>query len=294
MLVAGKATSRQVRGEDQVGRPIARNVVVADFAPRCTDQRVFGGEAVSSPGNMVDVTMKAPCRRCEACLRNKRAQWALRCVHENQRAVKTYFTTLTLAPDAWVLIDARARNRAWEADDETGELVNRWDQWTDHQRSWFFFLELGKEVTKYLKRLRKSLAPYCKLRYSMFNEKGDENEREHVHLLVHIYPDPVAVKCYGPEYPWDAVWWHQVRAWKFYEIAPRVPLGIATSEQVRHAEKGGWYVAGYLQDSSHNRARASLRYGPPRSPTGKPPLVGSQPSPGGVPCGEADGKEDVT
>lgn len=280
MLAEGKATTVSVRGVDQKGDQMARNVVHANFAPKCSDPREFGGEATTSPGNRIEVRMTAPCRRCPECLRRKRAVWAFRCVHENRQATFTRFVTLTLTEQARYIILCRAQARAVRVDDDTGEIIPCWDEWSEHQQSYAFFLELGKEVTKYLKRVRKACEKVIRIRYSLFYERGDERRREHVHLLVHMYPlIPCGFEPTGEYYgvPWDDVWWHLTRKWRDYDLVPGVPLGIADADPIRSPEKGGWYVAAYLQQDSHNRARASLRYGPPRLRplAGKPPLAGS-------------------
>lgn len=267
--VASFAAMHQHRGTVRTGRlPTGHSdsVVTLPFAGNCTAPYRFRGSEVSE-GSRVTVEMHTPCRRCTNCLKRKRAMWAIRAVAENTQATKTYFVTLTVNDVARHQLLCRAMVKATQyvADDD-GVIQGTRDGWPDlseHEQSWRFFLELGKEVTKYLKRVRKACASTHRLRYFMVYEKGTENGREHVHLLVHA--DPVAQSP-----AWDDLWWALVSKWKYSDIVPGIPLGIATADQVRDADRGGWYAAKYLADDSHNRARASLRYGHRGMEVGKP------------------------
>lgn len=281
-LALGRATTRHetMNGETRV-------VVLADFAGKCERPVKFAGAYSKRAGAAWDkgiVKMRVRCRRCEGCLRVKAAQWGFRCVTENlshaHENARTFFVTLTLAPDPLYVMEARARARFVERPEvitEHGEVKEMpkkhlWDTLSPHQRSMAIFREIGAEVQKYLKRVRKSFGKKAKLRYFYAAECGEEGGREHVHLLVHV---TAAVPMI-----WDDITMALILKWKRHELRPGLPLGIATADLIRHPERGGWYVAKYVSKSSHSRARASRAYG--RSASADRPA----PPPTGTSAGE--------
>jgi hypothetical protein len=106
----------------------------------------------------VDMTVR--CRQCPPCLRMRSRLWAARCAAEISTAERTWFGTLTLAPE-------------------------------EHYRAallggGFTFLERHREIsgwlTRYLKRVRKEAG--CSFRYCLVAE-SHKSGLPHYHMLLH-------------------------------------------------------------------------------------------------------------
>lgn len=199
------------------------------------------------------------CRRCEECLRKRAARWRYRAVAECEQAPRTWFGTLTLRPEEHYRIDALAR-----------QSERNWHDLTDHAISGLRMRGVGKELTKWLKRVRKnSGVPF---RYLAVTEihTGEKRSRikdrevqqhaitgyPHIHLLVHEVngEEPLLKKHLSGR--WDdkcSVW----------ETPPSWTLGFTKFKLLPpdDKQKGAMYLCKYLSKAMDARVRASIDYG---------------------------------
>lgn len=171
------------------------------------------------------------CRKCKECLQGRYLQWRYRVREETRLAARSWFGTLTMAPDAQYRMLSLARHQAhtshvtWEslpADEQFRRVANT----------------SLKEVTKYIKRVRKEAG--VPFRYIVVTERHKSGD-PHFHMLVHETElRPVRHKTLSSQ-------WHEgFEKWKL------VPF-----EDLKAAD----YVAKYLAKSALTRIRASLQYG---------------------------------
>ena len=102
--------------------------------------------------------IKVPCGQCIACKLNRASDWAVRIMHEKQMSVESYFLTLTY-------------------DEEHLPRVGKYSTL------------VKDDIQKFLKRLRKSIAP-VKLRYYLCGEYGETYGRCHFHVIVFLDSHP--------------------------------------------------------------------------------------------------------
>lgn len=171
------------------------------------------------------VELTVPCRRCRACLRQRARIWRDRAKMEFQLAERTWFGTLTLRPEAHYEMLCRARHNCPDFDglDFEGQFKRR------HS-------EISKEITKYLKRVRKQSG--AKIRYLLVAEEH-KSGLPHYHLLVHEGDAACPVRYDVLKYQWP----HGFSAFKLAD------------------EKTAGYVTKYLMKSACARVRASQMYG---------------------------------
>lgn len=170
------------------------------------------------------------CRKCDACRRVKQRLWTARAVAEVRDAVRTWFGTLTLRPEAQYQLECRTRAKlaARAVDFDTLDRETQFRELTS---------ELGKEVTLYLKRVRKESG--ARLRYIMVAE-AHESGMPHLHLLVHEADADRPVRY--------AV---LAKQWKLGFVRFKLALDTKTAA----------YVCKYIAKAMIARVRASLRYG---------------------------------
>lgn len=176
----------------------------------------------------VHVDIAVRCRKCRTCLKARSVHWRMRAVSELAAASRSWFGTLTLSPDSQfrMLSKCRLRLAAQRLDfDELGMD----DQYRERVR------EISKEVTKYLKRVRKQSS--ASFRYMIVAEKH-KNGLPHFHLLLHEGVSPVRHKVL-------------VEQWN---------LGFSKFNLVE-GKHPAFYVAKYLAKSAEARVRASVGYG---------------------------------
>lgn len=175
------------------------------------------------------LTMLVRCRKCDACRRYRSRLWAARAMAETKASARTWFGTLTLAPEARyrLLAQVSARMTRGGVDFERLAPIDKFREYA---------AEGGKELTLFLKRVRKeSGAP---LRYIAVTEEHRSGD-PHWHLLIHETHalTPVRKSVLGPQ-------------WR---------LGYS---QWRLADTGSArYVCKYLAKTCMARVRASLSYG---------------------------------
>lgn len=175
----------------------------------------------------VDVAVR--CRKCAACLRARARHWQRRAQMEMASASRTWFATLTLAPEWQFYCEAQAI-RACEA-----ACVDFWS--LDPEERFSRIARFAtEEVQRWLKRIRKR-AP---LRYCCVIE-SHKSGLPHMHLLVHEQGQPLRHKVLTEAWKWGFS--------RFNLVKPGE--GPATAR----------YVAKYLTKSARCRVKASLRYG---------------------------------
>lgn len=226
------------------------SVLEWDISGRCTQPYVLelagrpdpglgGRHVVVRPGerHTLYADLTVPCRACAACLRARRRLWTQRAIVETRSSARTWFVTLTLSPDAHVLMRYRALQRLRRASVNIDVLTEDEQQAEVHN-------EIGAEITKYIKRVRKNSA--APMRYLCAAEKH-KSGLPHYHLLIHEQFNDKPIR-----------WKTLAQAWR---------LGFGTWKLVDDSLSVA-YVCKYLSKSTRARVRASCRYGGGPTPFG--------------------------
>lgn len=173
------------------------------------------------------------CRECSRCLEHRRRLWTARAIAEVRMAKRTWFGTLTVAPDhrfrAKMIADAISLKRRCEplSSQSTPEQFRAIAE------------VLLAEVTRWIKRVRKVTG--CRFRYLLVTE-AHEDGFPHFHLLLHEVVNSTTKKVL--ESQWKLGFSH----WRLTED-----------------QKSAGYVCKYLAKNALTRVRASQRYGQPHS-----------------------------
>lgn len=175
------------------------------------------------------VVLRCPCRVCDACRKRRQWEWHHRAYAEMLGSPRTWFATLTLRPASrlWFLNQAR-QLAATQGDD--------FEALTDEMKFGRLCRVVGKEVTRYLARLRKHSAPF---RYLVVYERHKDG-LPHLHGLLHE-----TVEGSQTERLLRKQWLAGHSMFKCVDLNPAV----------------AGYVAKYLAKANLARVRASLRYG---------------------------------
>lgn len=182
-------------------------------------------ETVSS-GLWLDIDVR--CRKCANCLKARSALWRGRASTEIGASPRTWFGTLTLNPQAHFRALTAARAAAHRKGDD-------FDRMPSDKQFALRCREVGKELTLYLKRVRKAAGPF---RYCLVFERH-KNGLPHVHMLVHEQAAPIRHRTL-------------VDKWR---------LGFTNFKLVSEGAKAAAYVSKYLAKSAIARVRASEGYG---------------------------------
>lgn len=202
------------------------------------------GRAEGDKEGKLTVTAKNPtihldysfrCRKCENCLLAKSLFWKERAVAEMAVAVRTWFVTLTIAPK-WRLefeykTDHRLLKKGW----------GRNSGLTDYKRKSELSRLIGREVTKYLKRLRSKYK--VKFRYLLVTEYHKDGF-PHFHLLIHETTGAMTKR----------------------EIQGDWVIGFSNCKIAEPSKAS--YVCKYVSKDARNRIRASVNYGAKITPRG--------------------------
>lgn len=206
------------------------------FAPWCqspVELQVIGlpdtVEALASDNRKLPAVMRVACRKCEGCAQHRQMLWGARGAAEIQAARRTWFLTLTVAPEHRFRLGLIAERRWLRPGKETLADLTPMETYRILVRI------LSEEVTRMLKRLRKSSGPF---RYLCVFE-AHKDGFPHVHLLVH--ENGAAITKRSIERQW--------------------PLGFTQVKLVDDGPEAAFYVAKYLGKEATTRIRASLRYG---------------------------------
>lgn len=180
------------------------------------------------PG-MIELTMFVRCRKCEACLEQRRRLWTARALAEVKHSVRTWFLTWTLSPEFHYEMQCRASCRLLRACADFNSLSSD-RQFAERHR------EIGAELTLYLKRVRKESG--ARLRYLIVAE-AHASGLPHYHGLIHEIDN-------------EGV--------KYRTLCNQWPLGFSMAKLLR-TEEAASYVCKYLSKACKARVRASLHYG---------------------------------
>lgn len=184
----------------------------------------------------LSLTVETKCRRCRVCLQRRSAEWRIRAEAEINAAPRTWFGTLTLSPSAHAIAVYRADQRLSRGGTLLGNLSPD-EQFSEVHK------EIGKDLTKWLKRVRKESG--AKLRYCLVAE-AHKTGLPHYHVLIHEVSGSETVKERTLRRQWIA--------------------GFSRFNLVSN-KIAARYVCKYLSKSSLARVRASVDYG--NSPLGK-------------------------
>lgn len=178
----------------------------------------------------ISLAMHVPCRRCANCLRRRAASWRHRMLSEYGASSRTWFGTLTLAPQAQYLASAEAASRAYAS-------AVDWRQLSEEEQFGRTVSVVYEELQRYMKRVRK--ASGAALRYIAVVERH-KSGLPHIHMLVHESISSVPVR-------------HSVLADKWTAGFEKWRLVKDKREVI--------YVAKYLSKTLLARVRASQGYG---------------------------------
>lgn len=174
-------------------------------------------------------TVAVPCRKCEVCLENRGKRWAAKAATECAAASRTWFCTFTVRPRERFKFKLNAQYRATSR----GCI---WSDLSEAEQFAYIHHEIGPELTKWIKRIRKNSG--AKLRYLLVVE-AHKDGFPHYHMLLHEYDEPIS-------------WADLSLNWK---------LGFSSFKVVK-TDRAPWYITKYISKSALARVRASIQYGP--------------------------------
>lgn len=178
------------------------------------------------------------CRKCDRCLRSRQRRWYGAAIREVAWAPRTWFGTLTLSPDSHHVMLERARFKL-------GVQGVDFERLSAHDQFVARHLAIGKELTKYIKRVRKNSG--AALRYLLVAE-AHKSGLPHYHMLVHETADSGPVRHR-----------HLSEAWSLGFESWRLSDPPKTGNPA--------YLCKYLSKSLSARVRASQGYGGAASDT---------------------------
>lgn len=171
------------------------------------------------------------CRKCRKCLGYRSWVWRNRATVECHSAARTWFATLTLTPANQSRFGLMASIKVAK------RRMEDFDALPDSEQFSLRSAEISKEITKWLKRVRKySGAPFKYLLVTEAHKSG----LPHYHLLIHE-------QC-------------AERPLRHAMLSDQWRLGFSKFKLIDDP-KAATYVTKYLSKSSLARVRASLNYG---------------------------------
>lgn len=173
------------------------------------------------------VQLQSRCRQCEPCFAHRRRLWTARAVDEISVSNRTWFGTLTVEPHRRFQLEVEAETRLRVCNETLSDL-------TPSERYRTIANHLGKEVTRWLKRLRKTGS----FRYLLVFE-AHKDGYPHCHILLHETAQPLRKKDLEAQ-------------WKY---------GFSNWRLVNSDRRAAVYVCKYLNKSSLTRVRGSQHYG---------------------------------
>ena len=207
-------------------------------------------ERFKRSSGMQVLELETRCRKCGPCLRYRAAQWRRRCETELKQSVRTWFVTLTLRPEEHFKALCRAslrlaeRGESFEALSADAQLGER-------------HLEIGPEVTKWLKRIRKQSG--SPIKYCLVVE-AHKSGLPHYHLLISELDADRPLRAAVIKDQWS-LGFSDCRL-------------VAKTDEAAHAS----YAAKYLSKSAAARVRASKGYGVANADTSPPKAIGPSPT----------------
>lgn len=179
----------------------------------------------------MEVTILTACHKCEPCLKARQRLWTARAVQEIKDSVRTWYGTLTLRPDAYMLALMRARAK------EAAQGV-AYDLLEEDEKFALLHAQIRPEIQKYLKRLRAAIGPET-LRHLVVVE-AHQSGVPHYHALIHECDPARPVR----KRQLDAQWKLGFSQWRL--VSDIYPAG---------------YVCKYLAKDMRARLLASEDYG---------------------------------
>lgn len=229
----------------------------------------------------MEVTLLTKCRtKCPVCLAERAALWRGRAISECEAASRNWFGTLTLRPEEHYRLDAIARAGIRHPSDKfwIREPMFNWHDLTDDARAAERMQAVGRELTLWLKRVRKnSGVPF---RYLAVTEIHDGSKRSqikdrelrshcvtghpHIHILMHEVDAgrPLLKKFLSGRWSDRKSDWETPPSWK---------LGFTKFkllDDVQDRKKGAMYLCKYLSKAMLARVRPSIDYGGVTGPEG--------------------------
>lgn len=167
------------------------------------------------------------CRKCPECLAYRGRVWTARAVAETLGSVRTWFGTLTLAPE-------RALQARMAADSAMTHAISDRTAENHFQRMVDF---VNPEITRFLKRVRKNSD--ARLRYLLVAE-AHKSGMPHWHILLHEHAGSASKR------ELEAAWRYGFSHWR-----------LVQTQDPRAAR----YACKYLSKTALARVRASKQYG---------------------------------
>lgn len=174
-------------------------------------------------------TITAPCRKCRTCLNRRSKRWAAKAHTECKASSRTWFCTFTVEPQQRFLFKLAAQAHA----ERRGCI---WAKLTSADKFEYIHGQIGPEITKFLKRIRKNSG--AKLRYLLVVEPHKDGF-PHYHMLLHEFDKPVRHAMLTDN------WKHGFTRFKVVDT-----------------DRAPWYVCKYMAKTALCRIRASQQYGP--------------------------------
>ena len=222
-------------GIDSAARYLTDAAFRGDLAPWCESKVEVPAIGLPDPVLRPDSTSKVPfimrvaCRKCAGCLQHRSNLWAARAADEIRMANRTWFLTLTVNPTHRFRLSLIAEGRFLRASGERLHQLERGQQYR------MLVWALGRELTTFLKRVRKANGPF---RYLAVFEPHQDGF-PHLHLFVHERGQPITKSAIE-------------RQW---------PLGFTQVKLLDDRPQAAFYAAKYLAKEASARVRASQRYG---------------------------------
>lgn len=224
--VIARDDARALRWRDTIGDTLA---------PWCSSPHELN--AIGLPGLIdrfagddrpVPVTIRVACRKCEGCLIHRRNLWAARATDEIRVSTRSWFVTLTVAPQHRFRLGLTAEKQYLRPGGETLADLSP-DELFRYQCK-----VLNRELTLMLKRVRKK----ARFRFIAVFERHRDGF-PHLHLLIHERGQSITKSAIQAE-------------WR---------LGFSQCKLVDDRPGAAFYVAKYLAKEAATRVRASVRYG---------------------------------
>lgn len=182
-------------------------------------------------GGKVPLEIPTRCRKCQACLKHRRRLWTARAIDEIKFSSRTWFGTLTYHPEARFMREMQAASIASDAG------IGNWRALDEATTFQYLQKSTGKDLTDYLKRVRKSSK--VDLRYLLVCE-AHKDGFPHYHMLLHERALPVTKKLL------EEKWRFGFSHWRLVD---------------NYDAKAAYYACKYLTKDHKTRIRGSVRYG---------------------------------
>lgn len=177
----------------------------------------------------LDLRIRTRCRACQNCRNQRRNLWYARARSEIIASPRSWFGTLTIAPEHQDHFELLAKKAS------KSKSVD-WYTLSSRRQFQKIYEQISPEITRYLKRVRKKTKG--KLRFVLVAEKH-KSGKPHFHMLVHQDGAiPITYRDLSEQ-------WH---------------LGFTNFKLVDKPEIAG-YISKYISKAILCRVRASLKYG---------------------------------